>query len=77
MDFDSGVNIPGFVHACNMVVVTQARVHCLMCTHNNQGYTVPEGEYGHIRQCKIGCVATNMLHFLSKGLVVIIIWCEL
>ena len=57
--------------ACNVhvIVVTQARVHCLICTHDAQGRAAPEGECGHIRQCTSACVATNMLHFRhSKNL---------
>ena len=52
------------------MVVTQARVRCLICPHDARGRTTPEGECGHIRQRTSSCVATNMLHF--HGLTVFI-----
>ena len=47
----------------HVIVVTQARVHCLICMHDARGCAMPKGECGHIRQCTSACVATNMLHF--------------
>ena len=32
-----------------VIVVTQARVHCLICTHDARGRAAPEGKCGHIR----------------------------
>ena len=55
-----------YVH---VIVVTQARVRCLICTHDARGRAAPEGECGHIRQRTSACVITNMLHFRhSKNL---------
>ena len=53
-----------------VIVVIQARVRCLICTHDARGRAAPEGECGHIRQRTSSCVATNMLHF--HGLTVFI-----
>ena len=49
-----------------VIVVTQAQVHCLICTHDAQGRARPEGECGHIRQCTSTSVETNMLHFMHS-----------
>ena len=44
--------------ACSYVmVVTQARVRCLICTHDARG------RVRTYRQCTSACVTTNMLHF--------------
>ena len=57
------------MHVVQVIVVTQARVRCLICTHDARGRAAPEGECGHIRQRTSSCVATNMLHFRhSKNL---------
>ena len=47
----------------HVIVVTQARVLCLICTHDVRGRAAPEGECVHIRQSTSACVTTNMLHF--------------
>jgi len=48
------------------IVVTQAGVHCLICTHDARGRAAPEGECVNISQCIPACVTTNMLHFKSQ-----------
>ena len=51
-----------------VMVVTQAQVCCLICTHRAQGHAAPKG--GHVGQHTGSCVATNMLYF--HGLTVFI-----
>ena len=46
-----------YVH---IIVVTQARVHCLICKHDARGSAAPEGKCG-------ACVATNMYHFRNTS----------
>ena len=56
------------INKIHVIVVTQARAHCLICTHDAEGAQRPRAS-GHIRQCTSACVATNILHFRhSKNL---------
>ena len=56
-----------------VIVVTQARVHYLICTHDAWGCAAPKGKCRHIRQCMSACVATNLLYFWhSKNLLELI-----
>ena len=43
--------------------MTQARVLCLIYTHDARGRAAPEGECIYIKQSTSACVMTNMLHF--------------
>ena len=36
-----------------VIVVTQARVRCLICTHDVQGRAAPEGECGHTGNARV------------------------
>ena len=45
------------------IIITQARVLCLIYTYDAQGYAGPKGECVYIRQSTSPCVITNMLHF--------------
>ena len=45
------------------IIITEARVLCLIYTRHAQGSTTPEGKYVYIWQSMYGCVKTNMLHF--------------
>ena len=56
-------NIPWLTASNQVIVVTQERAHCLICTHDVQECTVSEAECRLIRQCTSVCVATNILHF--------------
>ena len=52
-----------------VIVVMQAQMYCLICTHNTRGHYAPKRECGDIRQCKRASVTINMLHFQhSKNL---------
>jgi len=53
-------------HCIHVIVVTQAGVHCLICTHDARGRAAPEGKCVYISQCNPACVTTNMLHFKSQ-----------
>ena len=60
-----------------VIVVTQALVHCLICPHSPKGAAHPQASCGHIRQCTHACVATNMSHFQhSKNLSKLAIDCS-
>ena len=46
-----------------VIVITQARVLCLIYTHDARGHAAPEGECVYIRQSTSACVITNIFHF--------------
>jgi len=58
------LNIHTYVHTyIHVIVVTQASVHCLICTHNAQ---VPEGQCIRIRQCTPACVTDYTLKVVKS-----------
>ena len=54
---------------CNLLVATQALVHCLIGPHLPSGAARPRASYIHIRQCTCACV-TTITYYLTLHLIV-------
>ena len=53
-----------YIYTCiYVIVITQARVLCLIYTHDARGRAAPEGECVYIRQSTSAYVITNIFHF--------------